>query len=481
MKLNQMFPIRLLGFGLYWAWLFLVTVSPSPTFGALECFGQPFELTELALRLAFVCLFFFLWKRLETSKGRMFLLIACAVGGPLSTTAVAFPGSTVLITGIVILVALVDASLFIMWLCFFGHMRVGETALYMALSYFIGGIVCLLVQLAPEQTSIVVAAILPLASATMFYLSNKYYAVQAEKPELFESDVEDNSQDNKDNYRYLLKLAVALGLYAYAFSSTSASLYFGSLSSLLPGSLIESVCCIVLAAVCGVIMFVTKQKEDLYLLYRAVPLTFALGLVIMQAQGSLVPTAGVSLINLGYLMFEITALNDFCTAAQSRRGSLVRTFCSARIAITTGLLGGWIVNVCIHGFGFNGSSLAVCCAISILGIVIASTIVFTDKEIFEARNVASDQVKIEQAEDLANNAEDLFNRNLSQFAERYKLSARETEIAEQLLRGRTINYIAKQLYIAPGTVKTHMHNIYSKLDIHNKMELLDAFEQISQE
>ena len=113
--------------------------------------------------------------------------------------------------------------------------------------------------------------------------------------------------------------------------------------------------------------------------------------------------------------------------------------------------------------------------------MIASTIVFTDKEIFEARNVASDQVKIEQAEDLANNAEDLFNRNLSQFAERYKLSARETEIAEQLLRGRTINYIAKQLYIAPGTVKTHMHNIYSKLDIHNKMELLDAFEQISQE
>lgn len=481
MKPNQMFPIRLLGFGLYWAWLFLVTVSPSPTFGALECFGQPFELAELALRLGFVCLFFFLWKKLETSKGRLFLIVACAVGGPLSTVAIELSAGTVFIAGVIVLVALVDASIFIMWLCFFGHMRVGETALYMALSYCIGGVICLLVQLAPEQACVLAAAVLPMASTAMFYLSNKYYAVEAEKPELFESDELEDAQNDKGDYRYLLRLAVALGLCAYAFSSTSASLYFGNLSSLLPGPLVESAFCIVLAAVCGIIMFVTKQKEDLYLLYKAVPLTLVLGLLIMQAQGSIVPTTGVSLANLGYLMFEITALNDFCTAAQSRRGSLVRTFCSARIAITTGLLGGWVVNACIHSFGFNGSSLAVCCAISILGIVVASTIAFTDKEIFEARNVASDQVKIEHAEDLANNAEDLFNRNLSQFAERYKLSARETEIAEQILRGRTINYIAEQLYIAPGTVKTHMHNIYSKLDIHNKMELLDAFEEISQE
>ena len=235
---------------------------------------------------------------------------------------------------------------------------------------------------------------------------------------------------------------------------------------------------IILLAICGIIMFVTKQQQDLYLLYKFVPIVLVAGLMLLGTGNAVVTTAGTSLVNLGYLMFEITALNDFCTAAKSRHRSLVRTFGSARIAITVGLLAGWVTTAGVHGFGFNGSSLAVCCALSILGIVVASTIVFTAKEVFQARNVATDQVKLEHAEDFAKSAEELFQESLAAFAERYKLSPRETEIAEQLLRGRTVSYISEQLFIAPGTVKTHMHKIYSKLGIHNKMELLDAFEEI---
>ena len=479
MKLNQMFPVRLLGFGLYWAWLFLVTVSPSPAFGVVECLGLPFELVELAMRLAFVCLFFFLWKKLETSKGRNMLIAACAIGGPLSTIAVVLVDGTAFIAPAAFLIALVDASIFILWLCFFGHMRVGETALYMSLSYCIGGIICLFVQMTPSQTCTAIAAILPVASAMMFHLSNKYYSVEAEKPELFEAtELETSSADDGENYRYLLRLAIALGLCAFSFGTTSSSLFYGSVESLLPGPLVESACCIVLAAICGIIMFVTKQQQDLYLLYKFVPIVLVAGLMLLGTGNAVVTTAGTSLVNLGYLMFEITALNDFCTAAKSRHRSLVRTFGSARIAITVGLLAGWVTTAGVHGFGFNGSSLAVCCALSILGIVVASTIVFTAKEVFQARNVATDQVKLEHAEDFAKSAEELFQESLAAFAERYKLSPRETEIAEQLLRGRTVSYISEQLFIAPGTVKTHMHKIYSKLGIHNKMELLDAFEEI---
>ncbi len=477
-----MFPVRLLGFGLYWAWLFLVTVSPSPAFGAVECFGLPFELAELAMRLAFVCLFFFFWKKLETSKGRNMLIAACAIGGPLSTVAVVLVNGTAFIAPVAFLIAFVDASIFILWLCFFGHMRVGETALYMSLSYCIGGIVCLLVQMAPSQTCTAIAAILPVASALMFHLSNKYYSAEAEKPELFETtDLEASLTDDGENYRYLLRLAIALGLCAFSFGTTSSSLFYGSAESLLPGPLVESACCIVLAAICGIIMFVTKQQQDLYLLYKFVPIVLVAGLMFLGTSNAVVTTAGTSLVNLGYLMFEITALNDFCTAAKSRNRSLVRTFSSARIAITIGLLAGWVITACVHGFGFNGSSLAVCCALSILGIVVASTIVFTAKEVFQARNVATDQVKLEHAEDFAKSAEELFQESLAAFAERYKLSPRETEIAEQLLRGRTVSYISEQLFIAPGTVKTHMHKIYSKLEIHNKMELLDAFEEVKSE
>ena len=352
MKLNQMFPVRLLGFGLYWAWLFLVTVSPSPAFGAVECFGLPFELSELAMRLAFVCLFFFLWKKLETSKGRNMLIAACVIGGPLSTVAIVLVNGTALIAPVAFLMAFADASIFILWLCFFGHMRVGETALYMSLSYCIGGIVCLLVQMAPSQTCTAIAAVLPVASAMMFHLSNKYYSAEAEKPELFEAtDLETSLADDGENYRYLLRLAIALGLCAFSFGTTSSSLFYGSVESLLPGPLVESACCIVLAAICGIIMFVTKQQQDLYLLYKFVPIVLVAGLMLLETSNAVVTTAGTSLVNLGYLMFEITALNDFCTAAKSLNRSLVRTFSSARIAITIGLLAGWVITACVHGSG----------------------------------------------------------------------------------------------------------------------------------
>ena len=47
------FPLRYLGFGFFWAWLFLVGISPSPLFGDLVCIsGIPFEAFELAARSA---------------------------------------------------------------------------------------------------------------------------------------------------------------------------------------------------------------------------------------------------------------------------------------------------------------------------------------------------------------------------------------------------------------------------------------------
>ena len=45
------FPLRFLGFGLFWAWLFLAGVSSSPLFGPMECvLGMPFELVQVSLR-----------------------------------------------------------------------------------------------------------------------------------------------------------------------------------------------------------------------------------------------------------------------------------------------------------------------------------------------------------------------------------------------------------------------------------------------
>ena len=61
-------------------------------------------------------------------------------------------------------------------------------------------------------------------------------------------------------------------------------------------------------------------------------------------------------------------------------------------------------------------------------------------------------------------------------AKRYKLSPRETEVLEILVRGRNAKHISEKLYISESTAKTHISKIYRKLGIHSQQELLDVLD-----
>jgi len=51
-----------------------------------------------------------------------------------------------------------------------------------------------------------------------------------------------------------------------------------------------------------------------------------------------------------------------------------------------------------------------------------------------------------------------------------KLSKREYEILEYIVKGITLKQIADKLFISPKTVRTHLRNIYQKLHVHSKTE-----------
>lgn len=61
-------------------------------------------------------------------------------------------------------------------------------------------------------------------------------------------------------------------------------------------------------------------------------------------------------------------------------------------------------------------------------------------------------------------------------AARYNLTPREQEVLILLSYGRTLSIIARDLYIAKGTARTHIENIYRKLDVHKQQELIDLVE-----
>ena len=64
----------------------------------------------------------------------------------------------------------------------------------------------------------------------------------------------------------------------------------------------------------------------------------------------------------------------------------------------------------------------------------------------------------------------------SRICAEYGLSQRECDVFALLARGYTSARIQKELYIAAGTVNYHSRNIYAKLGIHSKQELIELFE-----
>lgn len=57
--------------------------------------------------------------------------------------------------------------------------------------------------------------------------------------------------------------------------------------------------------------------------------------------------------------------------------------------------------------------------------------------------------------------------------ETVKLSPREVEVLEQLSKGLSYQLIAENLHLSTGTVRKHIENIYSKLQVNNKLEAIE--------
>jgi DNA-binding NarL/FixJ family response regulator len=56
--------------------------------------------------------------------------------------------------------------------------------------------------------------------------------------------------------------------------------------------------------------------------------------------------------------------------------------------------------------------------------------------------------------------------------EEYNLTGREMELLEQLSKGLKYNTIADNLFISSGTIRKHVENIYTKLQVNNKLEAI---------
>lgn len=66
-----------------------------------------------------------------------------------------------------------------------------------------------------------------------------------------------------------------------------------------------------------------------------------------------------------------------------------------------------------------------------------------------------------------------------EFYSKYKITNREQEVIELLIKGCSYKEISEQLVVSLSTVKTHIRNIYKKTDVKNKIELINMINEIN--
>ena len=68
-----------------------------------------------------------------------------------------------------------------------------------------------------------------------------------------------------------------------------------------------------------------------------------------------------------------------------------------------------------------------------------------------------------------------FDSRLLRFADDHGMSKREREVLGLAIEGKDTQGIASELVISTGTVKAHMHRIYSKAGVEHRQDLINAF------
>lgn len=73
------------------------------------------------------------------------------------------------------------------------------------------------------------------------------------------------------------------------------------------------------------------------------------------------------------------------------------------------------------------------------------------------------------------------NLAIDKFCNKYMLTERERELLKLILQNKSNQDISDELFISIGTVKTHIHNIYSKVDVTKRNSLIAKFNEFMEE
>lgn len=200
-----------------------------------------------------------------------------------------------------------------------------------------------------------------------------------------------------------------------------------------------------------------------------VPMTLG-ALLLMFSYGPAVQRVAVALLAAIATVFIVFGWTALAGHVRIFKLSALRVFAKARMADYVAVAAGL-------GFGYLAVSLdranpldalRLCIVLSLVYAIIAS---FCRKPRFPDPSLEN-----EEGATPATGGNSLWRRRCRALSDQYDLSERQHEVLVLIAQGRNAKYIQEALTISLSTAQTHIRNIYRKVGVHSRQELLSLIE-----
>ncbi len=176
-----------------------------------------------------------------------------------------------------------------------------------------------------------------------------------------------------------------------------------------------------------------------------------------------------------YSFFELLIFCILAHLSASSETGTVIAFGKGWGAVTLGGLLGWLIGTYVPLIVKIDNVELILALLITICCVLVFVFAFTGKDLDDLVSQCIPDEEFSASPDAQKPQVPSFEEALASFADTYRLSARETDIARLVLRRTHPNEIADELYLSINTVRRHISNIYAKTDVHSRDELLKKF------
>ena len=234
-------------------------------------------------------------------------------------------------------------------------------------------------------------------------------------------------------------------------------------------------------------------------LYRGAVVCVAAGFLLRPLLGHLSPVLAPALTGIGCALFEILIWVMSAEAVRNQPRPLRVAALMRLLAVVGHLIGAVLAAAALGGDSTSPHSLEAA-SLAMVFVYLVMVLFFSrDAPPFAADRAAAmaeeprptpaakdgppsseapkpPVANTSEAEAASLEGEQYWRAPCSVLADTWKLTPRESEVLEQLAQGRDLAFMEERFVLSRNTVKMHVRNVYAKLGVHGKQEVIDLVE-----